>query len=302
MKTEQNIELTILFADIAGSVELYDSLGDVAAHDKIVASQMAMTKIVQQHNGRVVEVIGDEIMCMFKRPDDALNSACKIQESIYEDVNSHISVRIGFNSGPTGMENDHPFGDTVNVAARMAAIAKAGQIIMGQESFLRVSELKKRQTRLFKRMTIKGKHDPLDVYEIVCEDLDYTVQISRKQISSLRPSSISAVNLTFKGKTYEVKDISKDIMIGRGPQCDIRIESDMASRLHLIIKCENGIILLKDQSTNGTYVKTRSGNRSADDQDLYLRNEEWLMVNSGMISLGMPVIENNENLIIFNCK
>jgi adenylate cyclase len=301
MKTEQNLDLTILFADIAGSVELYESLGDVAAHNKIVGSQMTMAKIVEQHKGRVVEVIGDEIMCMFKKPDNALNAACNIQESVYEDVKTQISVRIGFNSGPTGIEDGHPFGDTVNVAARMVAIAKAGQIIMGQQSFSRVSELKKRQTRLFKRMVVKGKHDPLDVYEIVCEDLDYTRQISREQVSSLQRNSISSVNLTFKGKSYKVKDFSKEVTVGRGPQCDIRVRSDMASRLHLLIKSENGIILLKDQSTNGTYIKTRSGNRSADDQDLYLHNEEWLMANSGMISLGVPVAEHEENIITFSC-
>lgn len=295
--------MTVLFADVAGSVELYESLGDVEAHNAIVESQKAMTKVIEQYQGWVVEVIGDEIMSAFPLPDYALNAACKIQEMIHEGTCSQVSIRIGFNSGPTAMDDGHPFGDTVNVAARMVALAKAGQIIISQYSYMKLSEFKRRQTRHFKRMLLKGKQTPVDVHEIVWDnDLEYTKQLSSVHSASFQRNPISSVQLIFKDRKLKVKDPGSEVSIGRGTRCNIRILSDMASRLHAIVKCENGKILLEDQSTNGTYIKTRSGNRSHDDQELFLHNEDWLMASSGFISLGVPIEDHNPDLIFFRCS
>ena len=55
-------ELTIFFADVAGSTRLYETLGDVVAHECIVESLEQISRYVKSNNGFVVEIIGDEIM------------------------------------------------------------------------------------------------------------------------------------------------------------------------------------------------------------------------------------------------
>ncbi len=97
-------EMTILFADVAGSVELYSTLGDMEAHDHIAHSLLSMATIVERNGGKVVEEIGDEIMCIFNDADCALNSACAIQEEIRSGQALILNVRMGLHSGLTNMK------------------------------------------------------------------------------------------------------------------------------------------------------------------------------------------------------
>ncbi len=301
MSYEKHHELTILFADIAGSVGLYENIGDVAAHEQIVSCQGLMSQIVKAHDGQVIEIIGDEIMCLFNNADAALEAACRIQESIQEGVSAQINVRIGFHSGPTVLDDGHPFGDTVNVAARMVSLAKAGQIIISQQSYMRMSTRQQGQVRHFKRMLIKGKQEAVDVHEIVWDD-DHTKQSSQIHLASYKRQPVSSVKLMYQDKALSLNDVTTQLHIGRERDCDVCIVSDTASRRHATVRIDNGRIFIDDHSTNGTYIKTRTGNRAGDNQAVFLRNESWLMVSSGFISLGQPVNEANENLIYFKCN
>jgi len=135
MSENTSKELTILFADVAGSVELYTELGDIQAHERICLFQQSMKILVEQQNrGRVVETISDEIMCVFSKTDDALAAAGMIQKSMKTDREWCLNVRIGIHSGLTSNENGHPFGDMVNVAARVVAVAKAGQVMFTDQA------------------------------------------------------------------------------------------------------------------------------------------------------------------------
>jgi class 3 adenylate cyclase len=126
--------VTILFSDMEGSSPLFDKLGDlraheiVSAHNKIVRDQMAL------HHGFEVKSMGDGFMIAFSSARRALLSAIGIQRAFAEYREQHsdvpIRVRIGLHVGETINVSADFFGKAVIVAARIASLARAGEILV----------------------------------------------------------------------------------------------------------------------------------------------------------------------------
>lgn len=294
-------EMTILFADVADSVALHDSLGDIVAHEKIVDCLQKMSAIIAQHHGRVVETIGDEIMCVFNTADQAFHAACTIQEVLRKSASSNLNVRVGFNHDLTNIDDGHPFGDPVNMAARMVNLAKAGQIIISQQAYQALSPMCRNQTRHFNRMLIKGKQTACDIYEVLWDRDDSTIKFTRVNEEQYNRYATTTVKIAYHNfeKTLHLND--KRYTIGRGNTCDLQVFTDVASRLHATIKTAQGKLIFTDESTNGSYVRTRPGHRASDDLDLYLHHQDWIMESSGTISLGEPVADNSQHPLFFEC-
>ena len=67
--------MTVLFADICGSTRLYASLGDRAAREIVDAGTAVIVGVLPQYRGRLVKTLGDEVMCVFPNPSDAVAAA-----------------------------------------------------------------------------------------------------------------------------------------------------------------------------------------------------------------------------------
>ena len=81
----------VLFADVSGSTRLYESVGDAAAHSAIDLCVKFFRAITEQHNGRVIKTIGDEVMAIFAHTGDAGRAAVDMQLG----VNDMAPVEIG---------------------------------------------------------------------------------------------------------------------------------------------------------------------------------------------------------------
>src|SRR4051812_27083787 len=117
--------MAVLFADVAGSTKLYDTLGDSLAKKMVDECIGLMREIVARHGGRVVKTIGDEVMCVLPDADSGCLAATDMQIRIMElpAVNNvKRAIRAGFHAGPVIEENLDVFGDTVNLASRMAGV------------------------------------------------------------------------------------------------------------------------------------------------------------------------------------
>jgi class 3 adenylate cyclase len=128
--------VVILFSDIEESTALNERIGDrawvklIAAHDKLVSD------LVQRRSGHVVKSQGDGFMIAFARADQAVRCGVDLQRALRKDVkrkrHEEIRVRIGIHMGRSVRRGDDLFGRNVAMAARVAAQAVGGQILVSQ--------------------------------------------------------------------------------------------------------------------------------------------------------------------------
>lgn len=289
-------QCAIMFADIAGSTRLYNQLGDDKAELLISTRLDIMCNITTDHNGRVIKKIGDEIMCQFPTAEDAALAASEMHvKKITSDDTEPLNIRVGLHYGITIARDNDIFGDAVNIAARMAAIAKANQSIT-TENFVRLlSNGSKSKTRLFDSTRVKGIDEEIKIYQILWEEGNVTTFATAQYIQKISQADISIV-LTSSDEEYFFtdSDASPAISIGRDSSCDITIDAKFASRSHVDLEFRRGKFVLIDHSTNGTYVKSNN------QQDIFIRREQLPLIGEGYISLGENYSPENTNNIYFS--
>lgn len=296
----ENVEVAVMFADVSGSTRLYETLGDETAN-RIIGKVIAiMAKITEVYQGFVIKTIGDEIMCRFSSANDCVRAAMDIQEEITAGVQGEstpIQIKVGLHYGPAIlMEDGDVFGDAVNVAARMAGIAKGSQIITTQDTIKLLDADLQDISRRFDKTNVKGKEEEIIVYQVVWEHND---DVTRIEISlSSDDEEVKYLKLQFRGETNRIASNDKrTFVIGRGVQSDLLCQTRLASRTHAIIEFRRGKFLLMDQSSNGTFIKTDDG------ENIFLRRQELMLWGSGHISLGEEVSkEDPDDVIHYVCE
>src|SRR3546814_20115199 len=88
--------------------------------------------------GRTVKTSGDGVMCVFATPDAAFRAATLMRDA---QKRTPVSIHAGFHFGPVIEYDGDFYGDTVNIAARIADIAKAGAILVPGGPVVRMSPL-----------------------------------------------------------------------------------------------------------------------------------------------------------------
>jgi len=169
--------LTFLFTDLKGSTELYERVGDLVAFDLVKAHFRVLNEIVASEAGAIVKTIGDAVMATFPTPDRAVSAALRMREAM-RDLNDWRSedllLKIGIHEGPclAVVLNDRQdyFGTTVNIAARVQALADSRTILATRSvitdpqasALLEASGLKP----VSQHRTLRGIADEMAVYEI----------------------------------------------------------------------------------------------------------------------------------------
>ena len=132
----------VLFVDISGSTRLYETLGDEQALARVGSSLAMLSQVCEDCGGRVIKTTGDGAMCVFETADAALRASRLMQEKTEEQQHPgepNLGIHIGCHFGPV-LENAGDFyGDTVNLAARVAGLAKVGQIITTEDTVSKLS-------------------------------------------------------------------------------------------------------------------------------------------------------------------
>jgi adenylate cyclase len=276
-------QATVLFADVSGSTKLYETAGDATALEAISRCLAALRIATEASGGRVVKTIGDEVMALFPEPDSAANAAADMQgkiEALPEVAGSKLGVRIGFHCGPVLQQDDDIFGDTVNLAARLVAQAKKGEIITSAETADQLGPIYRSMVRNLYAITVKGKAEEIALAELVWKrDADATVYAGTRPKARAMPG---ALRLKYRDQEMVRRRDNDTLSIGRDPASSLVVEDEMASRQHCAIERRQDKFVLKDHSTNGTYV-TIDG-----DAELLLRRDEVALRKHGWIAFGQP--------------
>lgn len=296
MEETSDNQCAIMFADIAGSTQLYNQLGDDKAESLISTRLAIMSNITANNNGRVIKKIGDEIMCQFPSAEDAALAATEMHiKRVTSDNSQPLNIRIGLHFGNTIAKDNDIFGDAVNIAARMAAIAKENQSITTESFVELLSGNAKSRTRLFDSARVKGINEEIKIYQLLWEEGNVTTLAAAQHIQPISEANVFIV-LRFNGEErfYTDGDITTPISIGRDNACDMTIDAKFASRLHANLEFRRGKFVLVDQSTNGTYVKPNN------QSNIFIRREELPLFGEGYISLGESYKKENISNIYFS--
>ena len=170
--------LTFLFTDLEGSTELYERVGDLAAFDLLRAHFRVLNEIVAAEAGAVVKTIGDAVMATFPTPDRATSAALRMREAMRELNDGRngqdLLLKIGIHEGPclAVVLNDRQdyFGQTVNIAARVQALADSCSILATHAVIAHPQTSDLLKTRGLEPMahtrTLRGVVERVPVYEI----------------------------------------------------------------------------------------------------------------------------------------
>ncbi len=126
-----NGRVAILFSDIEESTALNERIGDRAwvrlidRHDKMVGRH------VKRHSGYVVKSQGDGFMIAFAESEQAVRCSLDVQRELAKRPNG-IRVRIGIHEGKSVRRGDDLFGRNVAMAARVAATARGGEVLVSE--------------------------------------------------------------------------------------------------------------------------------------------------------------------------
>ena len=295
--------LVIMFADVSGSTKLFETVGDNKARSLIAQALVNVTKIIHENKGKVIKTIGDEIMCIFPKPEEAITTSTSIHEML-ENTDfdgTTLKMRIGFCQGPVILEvkdgKQDVYGDAVNVAARMAAQAKADQTILPEETVQKLPDEMQEDCRFVDTAPIKGKKEEIRIYEAIWKQEDATCMAlpgnMQNTLSSDNMPNIK-MHLEYRNKKALLDKEHPSLVIGRSKQCDMPVDEDLASRNHVKLELRRGKIFIIDQSTNGTHVRHTSG------EDTFLRREEMLLTGNGQISLGKAFDEQPTEVVNFS--
>jgi adenylate cyclase len=287
-------QATVLFADVSGSTRLYETAGDVLALSAISQCLAAMRQATEAAGGRVVKTIGDEVLAVFPGPDAAVAAAAEMQakaEAMPEVAGTRMGLRIGFHNGPVLQQDNDVFGDTVNLAARLVAQAQKSEIITTSETASQLAPVFRSMVRHLHAITVKGKSEEIELAEIIWRSDVNATTFVRNRVKSR--SAGRTLRLKYRNREVVRRRDGDAVVIGRDAGCGLVIDDDMASRQHCTVERRGDKFVLKDHSTNGTYV-TLEG-----DTELFLQREELTLRKHGWIAFGQPKAGTTEVVEFF---
>jgi class 3 adenylate cyclase len=292
-------DCVILFADLADSVSLYDRVGDEAAKNHVLDLQRQLREQLEAFDGKIHEIIGDEIMVCFDAPDRAL--ACSIAlhnnaKQFSQQQSIELKLRIGMHFGQI-IEDEKEgrlFGDTINLASRVTGIAQADQTILTNSLFQKVSTTWRDSVRQFDVTMVKGKTEPLIVYDLPWQHDDLTAIMSTDTLGDPGNHAQQLI-LKHQDEVINLSDHQGVFSIGRAITNNLVVNADPVSRRHVTIERARDYFVLNDKSTNGTHLFTSSG------ETFYLRRQQWPMSGSGEFALGATREQGDDHIVRFEC-
>lgn len=158
----------VMFTDIVGSTEMTARLGDEQSVEMVRAHDSIVRRSLKKLNGREIKHTGDGLMASFDETAQSIECARSIQkdfETFNKSSPEKLGLRIGLDAGEPVSDNSDLFGSTVQMAARLCAIAERDSIYVTNA----VRAFAPREVQVIERGSrdLKGFSQPIPVFEVV---------------------------------------------------------------------------------------------------------------------------------------
>jgi class 3 adenylate cyclase len=163
--------VTIFFSDIEESTAHNERLGDDAWVRVLDAHDERLRRVIARHAGHVVKSQGDGFMVVFGEPAAAASAALDVQDAFVRSVprtlrRTPIKVRIGMHLGTAVARDGDYFGRNVALAARIAAEALGGQVLVSDDFFNALEEDAGFDFAPCGAVELKGLAEPQTLWEL----------------------------------------------------------------------------------------------------------------------------------------
>jgi class 3 adenylate cyclase len=278
---------SVVFADLVGSTGIFERLGDETAGRFVTQLTTALAKIFEQHNGRVVKLLGDGLFTLFPSEDQALVACIAIQERLQQKpvrpggMGHPVQMQMGIESGEVVEIEGDCYGDAVNSAARLADLAGADQILTTQRVRDALPPELQAKLRSLGPIFLRGKAEATEVFRVEWQaerDAEATVM----GVSMFKSGGENAaLEITIAGQTRRLQPRGGRITLGRAATADLPVNDSRVSRIHAAVEWRGGQFVLSDASSFGTWVYF--GGQA---EPVVLRRTECYLVGQGQIALG----------------
>lgn len=292
----KTVTVAVLFADIARSTQLYDILGDKKAQLQISAWLKILSAITTRFKGIVIKTIGDEVLCTFRDVSTAVAAGKAMHMALDKkpvadapEVGSP-NIYVGIHYGKVIVQNGDIFGDTVNVASRLVNLAKQRQILLSQQAVDSLAISEQEQVRYIDKEVVKGKYEEIQIFEYIWEQLDLTMVVDKSMDNK---AALYSMEIRTKKNIVVVDQIHPVVTFGRQPHNDVVLNSKKVSRSHARLEYRWGKFVLIDQSSNGTYIIGKKG------QKKFLKRNEIVLPPEGIISFGEEYTAPTDDTVRF---
>jgi hypothetical protein len=143
-----------------------------------------MSALIQQHHGRVVDSPGDNVLAEFASVVDGVQAAVAIQKEL-KTRNAKLPsarkmvFRVGINLGDIIVEKDRIYGDGVNIAARLEAMADPGGICISRTAYDQIEDKLPLGYEYLGEQNVKNISKPIPAYKVIVEPEDLTQKLKK---------------------------------------------------------------------------------------------------------------------------
>lgn len=217
-------EMTPVFTDIRNFTPLSETLSPEDNFKLLNAYLSRMGPVIRKHNGFIDKYIGDAIMALFPNPDDAVKASIEMQ-NVLEEYNAYrkskdripMKVGIGINTGTLRLGTIGEIGrmegtvisDAVNLAARIESLTKmyGADLLISNHTLEKLKEISKENMRLIDTVIVKGRTEPVELYEVLDADHIDTRFLKKKDSGIYRSAYEHYMNRRFKDAEVLFADI-----------------------------------------------------------------------------------------------
>jgi len=145
-----------------------------------------ISNCIEQHNGRVVDSPGDNILAEFASAVDAVQCAVEIQRQLKKEndrfvENRRLEFRIGVNIGDVVHDGDRIYGDGVNIAARIEGLAEPGGVCISRNAYDHIKKKVGFEYEYLGEQPVKNISDPVRVYKVLMAPTGSEKKVSDKR-------------------------------------------------------------------------------------------------------------------------
>jgi class 3 adenylate cyclase/YHS domain-containing protein len=162
-------EATFLFADIAGFTALTEAHGDEQAVQLVEEFAHVVQAELPRVDGEVVKTVGDALMLRVPQPADAVRLGLWIARDAMRGHHAP-SVRVGGNYGSAVERSGDYFGTTINVAARVSALAAGGELLVTGHTAGLAPDIEGVLYESRGRQVLRNVAEPVEIFAVVRVD------------------------------------------------------------------------------------------------------------------------------------